>query len=115
MAARRGGPIDGSGAGANARSGAALSDVFGDGSERASGGAVGWDGARVRQLRRFLGASQTELAERLGTRQQTVSEWETGTSRPRRMSRRLLHLVAETSGYYAADPAPGRDDVGGVP
>ncbi|GMU40428.1 MAG: hypothetical protein AMXMBFR23_12940 [Chloroflexota bacterium] len=66
--------------------------------ERAPGG--GWDGATVRRLRDHLQATQAELADRLGTRQQTVSEWETGTSTPRRMSRRLLHLVAEASGFY---------------
>lgn len=62
-----------------------------------------WDGERVHALRRWLQDSQTELAERLGTRQQTVSEWETGSSRPRRMSRRLLGMVAEESGYYSVE------------
>jgi DNA-binding transcriptional regulator YiaG len=62
-----------------------------------------WDGERVHALRRWLQDSQTELAERLGTRQQTVSEWETGSSRPRRMSRRLLGMVAEDSGYYSVE------------
>lgn len=61
-----------------------------------------WDGAAVRRLRDHLRATQAELAERLGTRQQTVSEWETGVSTPRRMSRRLLRLVAEESGFYDA-------------
>lgn len=61
-----------------------------------------WDATRVRALRDWLDDSQTELADRLGTRQQTVSEWETGSSQPRRMSRRLLHLVAEESGFYDA-------------
>lgn len=69
---------------------------------------AGWDGGRVRRLRRHLDATQGELAERLGTRQQTVSEWETGQSSPRRMSQRLLHFVAEESAFYAAEPAlPG--------
>lgn len=69
------------------------------GRERAS-----WDSERVRRLRRHLDETQGELAERLGTRQQTVSEWETGHSRPRRMSQRLLRMVAEESGFYAAEP-----------
>ena len=64
----------------------------------------GWDGERVQALRRWLQASQADLAERLGTRQQTVSEWETGSSQPRRMSRRLLGIVAEESGYYSVEP-----------
>jgi len=65
-----------------------------------------WDGDHVRRLRGYLGDTQSEFAERLGTRQQTVSEWETGTSRPRRMARRLLHLLAEERGYYSADGTP---------
>jgi len=62
-----------------------------------------WDAEGVRRLRTHLAETQAELADRLGTRQQTVSEWETGASAPRRMSRRLLHLVAEASGFYAVD------------
>ncbi|MDA0366360.1 MAG: helix-turn-helix transcriptional regulator [Chloroflexi bacterium] len=72
-----------------------------------------WDAGGVRSLRGHLRASQTELAARLGTRQQTVSEWETGVSRPRRMSRRLLRLVAEESGFYEAGPAPAAGAEGG--
>lgn len=71
-----------------------------------------WDAGGVRSLRGHLRASQSELAARLGTRQQTVSEWETGVSRPRRMSRRLLRLVAEESGFYepGSASAAGADD-----
>ena len=60
-----------------------------------------WPPQEVQRLRARLGLSQAELAERVGTRQQTISEWETGTHAPRRMSRRLLHLVAEAAGLYA--------------
>ncbi len=42
-----------------------------------------------------MGMSQEELAEELGTRQQTISEWETGRYRPRGASARLLTIVAE--------------------
>src|SRR5438067_1669268 len=59
-----------------------------------------WDARGIRKLRGALGDSQQAFAERLGTRQQTVSEWERGASRPGRMARRLLHLVAETHGVY---------------
>lgn len=65
-----------------------------------------WDAEAVRALRARLGLTQAELAERLGTRQQTVSEWETGASTPRRMSRRLLRMVAEESGVYEVEPPP---------
>ncbi|MEX2032889.1 MAG: helix-turn-helix transcriptional regulator [Dehalococcoidia bacterium] len=63
-----------------------------------------WDASAVRALRARLGLTQAELAERMGTRQQTVSEWETGVRAPRRMSRRLLRMVAEEAGVY--DPGP---------
>lgn len=64
-----------------------------------------WQAADVHRLREYLGETQTEFAYRLGTRQQTVSEWETGASKPRRMARRLLHLVAEERGFYATSGA----------
>ncbi len=62
-----------------------------------------WDGQRVRLLRHHLRETQQQFGGRLGTRQQTVSEWETGASRPRGISRRLLQLVAEEAGFYRAE------------
>jgi DNA-binding transcriptional regulator YiaG len=66
-----------------------------------------WDARRVRALRRHLGLTQNDLARELGTRQQTISEWETGQYRPRGLSSRLLSLVAERAGfrYRVADAA----------
>ena len=64
-----------------------------------------WDAGGVKALRRHLGLSQQELAEELGTRQQTISEWETGVYRPRGMSERLLGIIAERSSFlYGASP-----------
>jgi DNA-binding transcriptional regulator YiaG len=60
---------------------------------------AGWDADSVRALRRHLGLSQDGLAEELGTRQQTVSEWETGRYRPRGASARVLAIVAERAGF----------------
>jgi DNA-binding transcriptional regulator YiaG len=70
-----------------------------------------WDAGQVRALRRHLGLNQRELAEELGTRQQTISEWETGQYRPRGASARLLTLVAERAGfrYEASQGAEGRE------
>ena len=66
-----------------------------------------WDRGQVRALRQHLGLSQRELAEELGTRQQTISEWETGQYRPRGASVRLLTLVAERAGFqYEASERP---------
>ncbi len=58
-----------------------------------------WDRSRIRALRNHLGLTQVELAERLGIRQQTVSEWETGQYEPRGTSVTLLRLVAERSEF----------------
>ncbi len=58
-----------------------------------------WDAGSVRGLRSFLGLTQQELAGELGTRQQTISEWETGLYRPRGASSTLLTMVAEQSGF----------------
>ena len=58
-----------------------------------------WDGARVQALRRHLGLTQRQLAERLGTRQQTISEWEMGMYKPRGASATLLSIVAERAEF----------------
>lgn len=52
-----------------------------------------WDAAQVRQLRVGLELSQTEFAELLGCRQQTVSEWETGMYLPGNAYGRLLDML----------------------
>jgi DNA-binding transcriptional regulator YiaG len=58
-----------------------------------------WDSERIRTLRRHLGLTQQGLADELGTRQQTISEWETGMYKPRGVSSTLLTIVAERSGF----------------
>ncbi len=55
-------------------------------------------------MRQHLGLTQAKLAEELGTRQQTISEWETGMYQPRGASATLLSMVAERSGFkYKAE------------
>ncbi len=64
-----------------------------------------WDSQRIRALRRHLGLTQQELADRLGTRQQTISEWEIGLYTPRGASATLLSMVAERADFkYKATP-----------
>jgi DNA-binding transcriptional regulator YiaG len=64
-----------------------------------------WDSARIQAFRQHLGLTQRELAERLGTRQQTISEWETGMYQPRGASATLLSIIAEQSRFkYDAGP-----------
>ena len=58
-----------------------------------------WDGERIQALRRHLGLTQSQLADSLGTRQQTISEWETGMYKPRGASSTLLSIVAERAKF----------------
>ena len=77
-------------------------------------GKVQWDSEGIRALRAHLGLTQQELADELGTRQQTISEWGTGMYRPRGTSATLLSLIAERASFnYAAsaDKEPAADDV----
>ena len=63
-----------------------------------------WDSGRVRALREHMGLTQQGMADQLGTRQQTISEWETGMYQPRGASSTLLTMVAERAGFeYGAD------------
>ncbi len=65
-----------------------------------------WDSERIRTLRSRLGLTQRELADRLGTRQQTISEWEKGMYKPRGASSTLLSIVAEQAKFeYKATPS----------
>jgi DNA-binding transcriptional regulator YiaG len=65
-----------------------------------------WNSENIKGLRSHLGMTQQELADAMGTRQQTISEWETGMYQPRGASATLLNLVAERAGFrYGADPA----------
>ena len=70
-----------------------------------------WGGRASDVVSLHLRLSPQELAEELGTRQQTISEWETGVYQPRGMSERLLGIIAERSSFlYGAPP----DDEGAV-
>lgn len=66
---------------------------------RRVGNRVLWDGELVKALRHYMALSQAELAEELGVRQQTISEWETGMYQPKRAMSKLLTLVAEQAGF----------------
>lgn len=76
----------------------------------------GWDAESVRALRRHLQLTQDQLAEVLGVRQQTVSEWETGLHAPRGAGGRMLTIVADEAAYaYRADAdTPAEEAQGGA-
>jgi len=68
-----------------------------------------WNGQQVRALRQHLGLTQEQMAAQLGSRQQTISEWETGQYQPRGTSARLLTLIAERGGFpYQAEGQEAR-------
>ena len=65
-----------------------------------------WDSPRIQALRYHLGLTQRELAGKLGTRQQTISEWEIGMYQPRGASATLLTIIAEQAKFkYEAAPS----------
>ena len=66
-----------------------------------------WDSAKIHALRAHLKMTQNEMAEQLGTRQQTISEWEKGMYCPRGASATLLSIVAERAKFqYQAGEDP---------
>ncbi len=64
-----------------------------------SGDTVLWNSGMIKALRQHMGMSQGELADELGVRQQTVSEWETEAYAPSRATSKHLGLVAERAGF----------------
>lgn len=58
-----------------------------------------WNSETVLALRGHIGNSQTKLANELGVRQQTISEWEQGQYKPRGASITLLNLLGRTAGF----------------
>jgi len=58
-----------------------------------------WSKEEIRALRQHMNLTQVKLADELGTRQQTISEWEKGMYRPRGTSATLLSIIAERSGF----------------
>ena len=62
-----------------------------------------WTAERIAELRAELGLTQADMADELGVRQQTVSEWETGRYEPRGASARMLQHLAESKSAYDAE------------
>ena len=75
---------------------------------------VRWDSEKVRALRNHLGLTQQGMADELGTRQQTISEWETGMYKPRGTSVTLLSIIAERAGFGYGASMVGKPTQGDV-
>lgn len=65
-------------------------------------GAIKWDQAAIRALRLHMKLTQSQFAEAMGVRRQTISEWENGAYAPDRSTMKHLGLVAEKEAF---DPA----------
>lgn len=74
-----------------------------------------WDASSVKALRRHMALTQEQLAEALGVRQQTVSEWETAAYQPRGASERLLTIVADDAGFKYGAAVAAESASEGVP
>lgn len=72
-------------------------------------GEIVWDADLIRALRAHLGVNQAGLADILGVRQQTISEWETGIYAPTRSRSKHLTLVAEQADFPVASPRRSGD------
>lgn len=73
---------------------------------------IRWDSEAVRALREHMNLSQEELAELMGVRQQTISEWETGAYEPGRSSAKHLGMVAEQARFPYRVKAESRTENG---
>jgi DNA-binding transcriptional regulator YiaG len=58
-----------------------------------------WNSGHIKELRQHMGLTQANMANELGTRQQTISEWELGLYSPRGTSVKLLNIIAERAGF----------------
>jgi DNA-binding XRE family transcriptional regulator len=63
------------------------------------GDTVLWDAELIKSLRHHMHWTQFDLADKLGMRQQTISEWENELYEPKRSSSKLLTLIAEQAGF----------------
>lgn len=69
-----------------------------------------WDSKQILALRRHLDLTQREMADRMGARQQTISEWEKGMYKPRGASSTLLSIIAERAKFeYTPKKQEGND------
>jgi DNA-binding transcriptional regulator YiaG len=58
-----------------------------------------WNSELIKALRRHMGLTQAEFAQRLGVRQATVSQWENNAYEPTLATSKYLTLIAEQAGF----------------
>ncbi|MEM6255155.1 MAG: helix-turn-helix transcriptional regulator [Cyanobacteria bacterium P01_D01_bin.156] len=63
-------------------------------------GTVVWQQDAIKALRKHMSLTQSQFAEELGVRRQTVSEWENGVYDPDRSKTKFLELIAKNSDFH---------------
>lgn len=58
-----------------------------------------WNSESIKALRKHMGATQSQFAEQMGVRRQTVSEWENGVYEPDRSTTKHLELMAKQQAF----------------
>jgi DNA-binding transcriptional regulator YiaG len=58
-----------------------------------------WNSELIKALRRHMGLTQAEFAQRLGVRQATVSQWENNAYEPTLATSKYLTLIARQAGF----------------
>jgi DNA-binding transcriptional regulator YiaG len=62
-------------------------------------GEIVWQQDAIRALRKHMQMTQSQFAEELGVRRQTISEWENGVYDPDRSTSRFLRLIAQQAKF----------------
>lgn len=68
-----------------------------------------WSPEQLKRLREKLGMTQSDFGSRMGVRQATVSDWETGKQSPSPMARRLLDRIASSDRQVVGEDESGGD------
>ena len=71
-------------------------------------------GGRIQKLRRELGLTQSEFAQRVGVGQAAVSSWEIGTGKASKISAPALDAVCRVLGTSAGFLRTGRETPAGA-
>ena len=62
-------------------------------------GEIIWQQDAIRALRKHMKMTQSQFAEELGVRRQTISEWENGVYDPDRSTSKFLRLIAKNANF----------------
>ena len=62
-------------------------------------GEIVWQQDAIRALRKHMNMTQSQFADELGVRRQTISEWENGVYDPDRSTSKFLKLIAKNANF----------------